>query len=218
MITICKNYPPLSLKKFVPTTKVHGYNKNEPFYDEKVKSELQNSLLHEQGHYCAYCMANIQKENMRIEHIKPRKHFRILTYKYDNLLAVCNSPARRPKESHCDISKGNNMLNAIDKIIWTDIETFIYYKPDGRIGGFRPDVEEDIVKTDLLNLNGSHNLINNREEVFKIYSKEIYKLKKQGISDKDLRYKIKKIRKELLRDADQPYVGVALYTLKVNLP
>ena len=38
----------------------------------EARTELKESLLKEQGYLCAYCMARIDKDHMKVEHFKPR--------------------------------------------------------------------------------------------------------------------------------------------------
>ena len=53
------------------------------------KTDLHNSLLHEQGYICCYCGRRIYKDSSHIEHFKPRQLFPELSLDYSNLLASC---------------------------------------------------------------------------------------------------------------------------------
>ena len=67
--------------------------------------ELKDSLLKEQGYLCAYCMARIDKDHMKVEHFKPQSLYPQDILAYGNLLACCLGKTQ--DESHCDTSKGN---------------------------------------------------------------------------------------------------------------
>ena len=47
-------------------------SKNHINYDDLEKTDIQESLLEEQGALCAYCMCRIDKDNMKIEHWNPQ--------------------------------------------------------------------------------------------------------------------------------------------------
>lgn len=91
---------------------------------EPDREKLVQSLLHEQGYLCAYCMCRIKAPLVKVEHWKCRDKFPELQLEYSNLLAVCcgNSGQNAshtkcedkrgvtPHHQHCDTRKGNSDL------------------------------------------------------------------------------------------------------------
>ncbi|MCP4107687.1 MAG: TIGR02646 family protein [Desulfobacteraceae bacterium] len=74
-----------------------------------VKSTVRDSLIDEQGHICCYCGTKIQKDNTRIEHLKPREFYKQDIFNYSNLLASCYGSS---KDIYIDI-KENDTLEKI---------------------------------------------------------------------------------------------------------
>ncbi len=75
-----------------------------------VKSTVRDSLIDEQGHICCYCGTKIQKDNTRIEHLKPREFYKQDIFNYSNLLASCYGSS---KDIICKDIKENDTLEKI---------------------------------------------------------------------------------------------------------
>ena len=82
-------------------------SKNHINYDDLEKTDIQESLLEEQGALCAYCMCRIDKDNMKIEHWNPQSIAPNLSLDYQNMLGVCKGGEGNSKKfQHCDTKKG----------------------------------------------------------------------------------------------------------------
>lgn len=90
----------------------------------KVRERLQQHLLHEQGHICAYCNQRIHIKNplddqqLRIEHLEAKSTHPDKTFDYYNLVGSCFGKEREPLEDellprliHCDPQKANQQLD-----------------------------------------------------------------------------------------------------------
>lgn len=77
------------------------------------KRKVQETLIEEQGHICAYCNRRIHKgapeddDQLRIDHIKPKSIYPPQTFDYYNLVGCCFGDDRTPppNQQHCDASK-----------------------------------------------------------------------------------------------------------------
>lgn len=84
-----------------------------PNFTPKVKNDIKESLLAEQGHICAYCMQSINKSNMKVEHFlcQSNEDHKQHQLDYKNLLGCCNGgEGKRKNEQTCDTRKGANDL------------------------------------------------------------------------------------------------------------
>ena len=76
---------------------------------------LQESLYREQGYLCAYCERRIpvrdkmSTEDHRIEHWHCRDKYPDEVFSYGNLLMCCPGQIGGG-ESHCDVRKGNDVI------------------------------------------------------------------------------------------------------------
>lgn len=111
MRRIIKSRPPQTLLTYIGKR-----NPEDPAYrttydglDSDEIDDLKTALLNEQGWVCGYCMQQINKSNMSIEHhceqtICNGKNGTVdKTLYYTNMLAVC--AGKRTKEIHCDTKK-----------------------------------------------------------------------------------------------------------------
>lgn len=123
--------------------------------DKKVKDELLERLLQEQGHICAYCMKRIPESRklptgvapVTIEHWYPRnpesKEDIGQGLNYRNMFAVCsgNRGCGNRELMTCDARRGNDSI----KVNPCDAETLrgITYTSSGIIKSSDPDVDEE---------------------------------------------------------------------------
>jgi uncharacterized protein (TIGR02646 family) len=89
---------------------------------KRLKTQIQDQLIEEQGYICAYCNGRIHKgspeddEQLRIEHIQPKSLFPLLTFDYHNLVGCCYGDQREgarvdpPRDPHCDLSKASHSI------------------------------------------------------------------------------------------------------------
>ena len=88
-------------KKVSASTKWKSFNR-------KVKNDVYDSILHEQGYICCYCGIRISRKKCHIEHYRPKSKYTHLTFDYSNLISSCQGEdEQRPtKPVHCGHKKG----------------------------------------------------------------------------------------------------------------
>lgn len=206
-------------------------------YDDNrlPKKELKASLLKEQGYLCAYCMARISDDTMKVEHWWPQKSDtegkilsveekekeRLLSIDYKNMLAVCMGNEGHPKkEQHCDTQKGNKHLFYNPSNPQDHHKLKIVYLRSGEIlsddaafcvqlGGKKQGEEG------VLNLN-CQKLINNRAAVIDAILKALQKLPQQASKGKISAILTKWKEPDSSRKLKE-YSGVAIYFLSKRL-
>ena len=215
---IIKNKEPNSLAQ---------HRANQPaFFDTlpiAAKDELRNSLLHEQGHICCYCMKRIPEigtlENpltvgMKVEHFKSQDGFPELQLTYSNLLGACMGNEGKPKKIQtCDTRKGDLELAISPVVLPPNCETLIKYNADGEI--FSEDDAINKHLNEILNLN-MQTLKNARREVYlQIQNKVETEGKQLKTSQLKLSFFIKEREKWIIRNENRfrPFCMVAVYYL-----
>jgi uncharacterized protein (TIGR02646 family) len=203
-------------------------------------SGLNEALIEQQGHICAYCMRRISVDYKRysesvyipqvgVEHLLPRESHKDKALDFNNLVAVCNGIFGH--RNHCDKTETYDWLGIkkrgkIDgKVILqklnptnADCENLIEYNLNGLIKSVHDDeiVEEDLLK---LNLN---------DEKLKSYRKNIIDVVKARLN-RTKHGKTGKIftktdfEKEIdfwsLRNAEnqfQPFCQIAIWYLRLK--
>lgn len=170
--------------------------------------ELKESLLHEQGYLCAYCMRRIDIDKMKVEHIKPRR-YEDKIFDYNNLVACCEGKFGDLR--FCDTNKENReiSINLFDQL---DIDTISYSSKDGAIRSSNVVYSIDI--NEVLNLN-CRILKENRIECL---NGVILALGKGGSwKGCDIRKKIKEYQS---RDKDgrfKEYCGIVIWFLEKKM-
>lgn len=181
---------------------------------ESTKKELKFSLLKEQGYLCAYCMARISEENMKIEHIYSRNMHPELELNYTNLVACClGNEGKSYKEQHCDTSKKDKCLYKNPAIHGDFIIKTISYNQNGSIKSSDKDFDNEINDTLQLNI---EELCINRRTVYKAVNDQLSKL--QDYTNKNKIIKILNIWKNKNKYGKfEPYSGVAIFILEKRL-
>jgi uncharacterized protein (TIGR02646 family) len=138
-------------------------------FDQKKrnhKSNLQNTLIEEQGYICAYCNRRIHKgnpkndEQLRIDHLQPKvgtSNPITITFNYYNLVACCFGDEREinrtspPRSLHCDASKKDIVIPQV--LFPTNItcEQVLIYTPVGEITTSDTSLRDAV--ENILNLN-----------------------------------------------------------------
>jgi len=136
------------------------------------KGKVQETLIEEQGHICAYCNRRIHKgrespeddDQLRIDHVKPKSKYPNQTFDYYNLIGCCFGDDRTPppKEEHCDASKKNFEIPAALFPTNNTCESILMFTAEGEVISRDQAVEEAI--NTVLNLNCSK-LVNYRKAV-----------------------------------------------------
>lgn len=187
-----------------------------------TKNSIKESLIHEQGHLCAYCMQRIDLESSTIEHYIPQNPLNAendsnSSIDYYNMLAVCGGNTDRAvgsSELTCDKHRGNLPLT-VDPREKYSIEK-ICYKDDGTIYSLDQEINKDLDKT--LNLNCEARLFKqNRKSVLDAVKKEILR-KAMGklITKQQLEKMLDKLQ---VKDNGQykPFSGIAIWYLRKKL-
>src|SRR5438067_2564511 len=150
MIRIRRGVPPASLTRAAnrqtpldckthdtdPSAYASGTKKipDKKYY---ASDAVKQTLLHRQNWKCCYCERRMQKRELEVEHIRPKRGFRQsasqkkdeypgyywLAYSWDNLLLACGycngtkstvfpllNPSLRSRTHHDDISRERSML------------------------------------------------------------------------------------------------------------
>jgi uncharacterized protein (TIGR02646 family) len=138
------------------------------------KQDLWLQLCREQGFICAYCGKRLYGDGkVRIEHLTPKSTDIEVTFKYDNLVAVCDS-TKDQKGTHCDVKRKDEPIFVSP--INTDCESKFRFNPKGDIIG----IDENIDKTiDVLGLQ-QRNLKADRENYYKTAENAIKVLQKNN--------------------------------------
>lgn len=155
---------------------------------------LQESLYREQGYLCAYCERRIpvrdkmSTEDHRIEHWHCRDKYPDEVFSYGNLLMCCPGQIRGG-ESHCDVRKGNDIIE------WSPLKKectdSIRYSSDGTILSSNARWDKEL--NEKLNLN--HEILKrNREQTLRGVIEGINSKRGKGVSwtQKDVKDQLEK--------------------------
>ena len=170
--------------------------------------ELKDSLLKEQGYLCAYCMARIDKDHMKVEHFKPRSRYPRLKFSYKNLLACCLGKTQ--EESHCDTSKGNAEIS-LSPLSSSCVNTLSYESGTGKIKSSDPDYDRELDCP--LHLNTPIIRQNRREELQGV----IKALQSEGFNSGAIHRLLKRWDSVDEEGKRKPYCGIVIYFLEKKL-
>lgn len=197
MIEIKKETEPDGLRELRENPMLSGLSPKEMFAELKnpLKAQVIESLRHDQGQLCAYCMSRIPREDKdpgiagtTIEHFIPLdpKDGRNVgqALDYNNLFAVCHGNVKKRMKGMrrirttddltCDKHRENTEFRKINPCRKETLQT-IFYTLDGRIDASDPDVQFDLVN--ILNLNcASAPLIEERRAALDALINEIGKV------------------------------------------
>lgn len=163
--------------------------------------ELKDSLLKEQGYLCAYCMARIDKDHMKVEHFKPRSRYPRLKFSYKNLLACCLGKTQ--EESHCDTSKGSDEIR-LSPLSPFCVDTLSYESGTGKIKSSNPYYDRELDR--ILHLNTP------------IIKQNRLKALQGAIQALRIRKQLEKEWKPVDKEGKRkPYCGIVIYFLEKKL-
>ena len=221
MIYIQKNNSPellIELKKEISKGKsfeavienLKTQNKDVDFYDSiSNKEPIRTSLLNEQKNLCAYCMASISKNDMKIEHFKSQSVYPHYQLDYSNMLGCCKGNEGKPnKLQTCDTHKGNMDLS-LNPSVKADFEKMkLIYFEDGTISSLDDSFRAEL--DSVLNLNAAF---------LKAKRKEMIDSAKQQLNYKNNSRSKAFIEKLIQKYKTQhkPYYGAAVYYLEKKL-
>lgn len=203
MLDIIKGQEPASLWRYRATP-----NANYDDLPAPVKRELKLSLLSEQRNLCAYCMEQINYDNMKVEHFVARSVDESLELVYTNLFAVCKGREGDPEDRQtCDTQKKNRQLTF--SFLGQQITNAVKYR--SATGELLFPGHEDEVNT-VLNLNDQLGyLMGNRKEALAAFQRFLKKKYLGKTLSKDEKNKIaKQILSKTNRDA---YCGIIIWYL-----
>lgn len=195
MIFIKKNKEPVSFKEWKNNFKKATYKNLKG----KIKADLRNSLLEEQGYICCFCGAaigvvkdegdgnivilqkpiqNKNKHNVRNAHIVPQSKAPQLSLNYNNICASCGKFINDDEqcEEHCDLAQKDSILPITP--LQKDCENFFSFNIDGtispNINKSKADQKKAEETINILKLN-TKDLINQRYEIIRTFSDSIEK-------------------------------------------
>lgn len=114
----------------------------------KMREKLHNYLLAEQNGLCIYCEQEIFRKQQgkadsfdHIEHLKPKIHFKELTFVYENLAVSCDgfelkANAENPKKKEfCGHKKNNDFDESqfLNPVLIEDLAKYFQYDIEGGI-------------------------------------------------------------------------------------
>jgi uncharacterized protein (TIGR02646 family) len=137
------------------------------------KDSVKESLLHEQGFVCAYCMSVINVDNSTIEHWDAQTNQHGNDLSYGNMLAVCRKEGLPKTKQTCDVAKNGFPLKYNPACHMDAVRMAIYYNlHDGTICSRDDEFNKQL--NEVLNLNVSI-LKSNRLAVLKAAMKALAK-------------------------------------------
>ena len=174
--------------------------------------ELKDSLLKEQGYLCAYCMARIDQDHMKVEHFKPQSLYPQDIFAYGNLLACCLGKTQ--EKSHCDTFKRNSEIS-LSPLSRSCVDTLSYESRTGAIKSSNEDYKHDL---DTLNLN-AHIIKQNRRDVLRGVITALQKKAQRGLefNSSTISHQLNiwiSVDEEGKR---RPYCGIVIYFLEKKL-
>lgn len=194
--------------------RLSGNGYDGPNFTPVVKNEIKLSLLQEQGHLCAYCMARITLETMKVEHWACQSNFPLQQLDYSNLLGCCmGGEGSKYVEQTCDSRKGNKALKYNPSNPQSRIDSLIKYDGQGVISSI--DEEFSVELNTVLNLN-KERLIENRRSILK--SIRITLSSKKGKRTKtEIRQLLQNYMNLNAHDQLKEYCGLVHYYLSSKL-
>jgi TIGR02646 family protein len=174
--------------------------------------ELKDSLLKEQGYLCAYCMARIDKDHMKVEHFNPQSLYPDDTFTYGNLLACCQGKTQG--EPHCDTSKGDDEIK-LSPLKPSCVDTLSYEFGTGAIKSSNEDYNHDL---DTLKLN-AHIIKQNRHAALRAVITDLQKKKQRGLefNSSTISHQLKIWRSVNEKGKRKAYCGIVIYFLEKRL-
>lgn len=210
----------LYIKKSNEPKELTAYKKKEgacygDFSNPDGKTQVEKSLLDEQGYLCAYCMKRIYETETRIEHWTPQsdsKYGKKLALEYKNMLGVCYGWISNT-EKYCEANRGNIPLT----IKPTDINLInqIKYTKNGDIYSDDEKIDSDLNITLKLNI---ETLRNNRLSVWEAIEEALnIKSKNKEWSIQLLEKQLKKLEEKDSEGKYKEYCGIGIYFLRKRL-
>lgn len=191
--------------------------------DSHLKNIVLDHLLHEQGHFCAYCMRRIPEkrklpigvQGATIEHWFPRNPDSGEDYgqglDYRNMLAVCsgNRGCGDERNLTCDAKRGNDKLT-VNPCNSKTLHS-ITYSHNGKIKSTDTRIDEDL--NERLNLNSEVvSLPENRKQVLDALIMNIKEKHPAGDIKPYCRRKLEQIKS--MDDDKIPFVGILIWWLE----
>ena len=199
-----------------------------------LKQEVIDSLKHDQGQLCVYCMCRIPRNDkdpenpgFTIEHFIPlvpadgRDVGQALDYQ--NLFIVCHGNEKRHKKGTrrdragdaltCDKHRKNTEFKKINPCDEATLSSIFYSVTDGKIDSNDPEVRYDLINT--LNLNcASSPVVSERKAALDALIYDLGQIEENKLGS----YCQKQLEAFLNeKDPKTPYVGILIWYLKTMI-
>ena len=185
----------------------------------KIKEQLKENLLSEQGFICCYCMKRIPENNppnLKVEHFSCQADNHHLQLTYSNLFASCTGNEGQTKiKQTCDSKKANSVLTINPIYNPPNCETLFKFNSEGEISSLIENADINRQINEVLNLN-MQTLKDNRREVYLEVQRNVEnESRKLGSKQLKLSYFEKEKNKWLTRidNKFKPFCMVAVYLL-----
>jgi len=110
----------------------------------KIKRQLMEHLVEEQGGICCYCNRELRDNDFHIEHFRPKDKYPKQALEYENLLISCQRQLQQSEPVHCGMKKGNWFEEEVTvSPLEPDCERLFEYLEDGRIRAAGNDSRAD---------------------------------------------------------------------------
>lgn len=208
MIPITKNKPPKAfLEKIAKLRATPGASVD---WSEIKSKQIRDSLCHEQGNLCAYCMRRISPDSSHVEHIIPQSKCKSgQDIAYNNMLAVCDGNENAGSRNALTCDRARHNLPLFVNPLKPETLTTIRYRKNGIIYSTDDNVQKDLNET--LNLNCKEAFLpENRMSVIKEFNRWLADASQHGNAVSACRKKRKLIEESSNKP---PFAGVLLYLL-----
>lgn len=116
--------------------------------DVRVRKELKEALIAEQGWLCCYCCRRIEAVTSHFEHLSSQDENPQLDLEYSNLLASCDSEG---PHRHCGARKSNRRIEITP--LQPDCEKYFSFDLLGSVAANPPSSSRAEATIELLGLN-----------------------------------------------------------------
>lgn len=147
-----------------------GAPKENKIWDDLTpldRRDIRNALVNLQKQICAYCEVRIDLDNSSVEHFRPKKLYKHLTFVWENLFACCTKSFNAPC---CEDKKGSRDTKDAISPAEKGCENFFQYLSNGKITPSYKISDHDKKRAEntisLLGLNRP-NLVNRRKSIYR---------------------------------------------------
>ncbi len=165
MRRICKGSEPSELAAWRAALRPRNAVPPWETFGDPPRGAVRTRLAADQAQLCCYCTATIADGSYHIEHFRPRAYYPALTYRWENLLASCQTYRHASVASeivetqlHCGDAKGNWFEQGVTvDPQYPDVEAWFRYPLSGMVAASKQLSAECFTHVDTtitkLNLN-----------------------------------------------------------------